>query len=103
MKQKESFFKDMGITPIIYKDHDDIPDLLGQVYQSGLQYDSMTFGPKSKKQIALPGLLTKKHIPVGKTYYYPVDKIWGLMKACRLETVNASKVKGIEKMVKSNW
>lgn len=92
----ESFFLDMGITPIVYQTPNEIPDILGQVYKAGLATDRIVAGEEPATQIILPELLVRKHTPTQGTYQYSIDNIWEIMLACRNESVNASLVREIE-------
>ena len=91
-----AFFQEMGITPIEYQHHDEIPDKLGQVYRAGLAADRIVAGEKPVTQIPLPEMLVKKHTLTNRTYQYPLEGIWEIMLACRNESVNASLLRRIE-------
>jgi hypothetical protein len=92
----ESFFLDMGVTPIVYQSHDEIPCILGQVYKAGLATDRIVTGEEPAIQTAMPELLTKTHTPTQRSYHYSNDNIWNIMLACSNGSVNVNKVRELE-------
>lgn len=99
-EQGESFFENIGIKPIIYKEHDDIPSILGQVYEAGLVTDRILSGKTPVTQIKLPAFLVKEHTPTNYECSYSTNDIWKLMMSCRNESVNSNIVKKFEKGAK---
>ncbi|MCY1718878.1 SIR2 family protein [Prolixibacteraceae bacterium Z1-6] len=87
-KQGDNFFTEMGVTPVVYKNHDDLTDLLGEVYKAGLQNELLR---TKNRKIELPLLLTKKHISSGKSVRFPLEMIWDILINCRLESITRSK------------
>lgn len=91
-----SFFQNMGITPIEYKEHDEIPSILGQIYKTGLAADRIIEGKTTAMKISLPELLVKTHTPTQRLYYYSLEDAWKIMQACRNESVHSSLVHDVE-------
>jgi hypothetical protein len=89
----ESFFLERGVTPIVYQNHDEIPSILGQLYQAGLATDQIVAGETCPTQVSLPEMLVKKHKLTKNSYHYSTGNLWKIMLACRNESVNASLVR----------
>jgi len=87
----DSFYDEMGITPVIYTNHKDIPDLLFKVYRAGLQKDNELTN-SSSDCVILPQLKNRIHTPTGKNYKYSHEGIWDIMMSCRNESVSKGKV-----------
>lgn len=95
-KKGKSFFTEMGIEPIEYEEHEEIPSKLGQVYGVGLATDRIIADEKSMSHVTLPELLVKEHTVGQRQYHYSHDAIWEIMQACRNEGVGASIVRNFE-------
>lgn len=95
-ERDDSFFKDMGILPIEYKNYDEIPSILGQVYKAGLITDRIAEGKRPITQIELPGLFVRKHTLTKHSYCYSIDNIWKIMRSCNNESVSANIVRRYE-------
>ncbi len=95
-KYGESFFSEMGISPITYDKHEKIPEILGQLYKAGLVTDNIMKGKDPNAKISLPELLVMTHAPLKHNYTYDIEHIWEIMKSCRSESITKGLAKKYE-------
>jgi hypothetical protein len=71
-------FESMGIKPIVYNDHREIPHLLGQIYVSGLNTDT------GSDQVSLPMVQKFTHDKLSKTFTVLTGSdYWAALVECR--------------------
>lgn len=83
------FFTEIGVTPITYVDHSEIPYLLGTVYTAGLAADRILEGKEPTDPVVLPGLRVRNHLPTKTSYRFPPEAIWQIIRRARNESVGA--------------
>ena len=85
----DNFFAEIGVTPITYGRHDEIPEWLGRLYSAGLAADRILEGDQPTAPTRLPEVQTKSHQPTGRRYSYSHAAIWQIVQHSRNEGVGA--------------
>jgi hypothetical protein len=86
-KRGDRLFSELGVTPIKYSNHEEIPDLLGRLYQAGLVTDRILDEEEPDAPTVLPEVRVKTQELTGRRYRYSHKAVWALMQRCRNERV----------------
>jgi hypothetical protein len=98
----QNFFEEIGVSPIGYSNHSEIPDLLEKIYESGLIADQILSGKSENSDIIIPEVLVRTHLPTTRSYGYPSKAIFQLAQHLRNENASASLVNKLGECLNKN-
>ena len=70
----------LGVRAVRWHDPEDLANKIARIYQAGLVADG-------GEELRLPEVRPGDHIPTGRVYRYPVERVWGILSACRNEGI----------------
>jgi len=99
-KKPRGFFEELGVNPIDYQTHADIPSLLGQIYMAGLTGDRIMARERPVDKTCLPELRARTHEQLRHEVQYDTDQIWRIMLMLRNGGIRTSAIRDCERRVR---